>query len=122
MEWKRIINDRFKNIRDILFNAKSNGKTLVGYGAPTKATLFLKKLNLNNNDIRCIIEDNSLKVGCYLPRTGIPIIHFDDYKFSKNDFIICFAWNFYDDIYAKLKKNNVLGTLFNVRTMENKII
>jgi SAM-dependent methyltransferase len=122
IKWEKTIHDKFTQIKDIILKAKAEGKNLVGYGAPTKATLFLKKIKLSQGDIRFIIEDNNLKVGCYLPKTGIPIIHFKDYKSNRNDFIICFAWNFYKDIYFKLKKNKISGTLFNILSMESKVL
>jgi len=33
----------------------------------------------------------------------------------KNQLIICFAWNFFDDIYSKLKLENIQGILLNIQ-------
>ena len=33
----------------------------------------------------------------------------------KDQLIICFAWNFFDDIFAKLKRENIKGTLLNIQ-------
>ena len=38
----------------------------------------------------------------------------------KNQLIICFAWNFFDDIYSKLKLDNINGTLLNIQNGEKK--
>ena len=108
--------------KNIINKEQAAGKRVIGYGAPTKATLFLKNLSLNSNDIHFIIEDNELKVGCFLPKTGIPIISLNNYKPKKNDFIICFAWNFYKDIFQKLKQFKFKGTLFNIMTGEINIL
>jgi len=79
------------------------GKTVVGYGAPTKATLLMEMSKLGSSDVCFIVEDNMLKVGRFLPGTGIPIVDSAELKTKKPDIIVIFAWNFVDDIVAKLK-------------------
>lgn len=120
--WEKIVKNRFIKIRNILLEEKHSGKNLIGYGAPTKATLYLKNLDLNFKDIKYIVEDNKLKVGGYLPKTGIPIISSNSLASQKNNFIICFAWNFFDDIYCKLKEKQAEGILFNILTGEKKTL
>ncbi|MBI96829.1 hypothetical protein CL656_06775 [bacterium] len=80
------------------------GHTIAGYGVPTKATLLLTLSNLNINQIPYIVEDNSLKVGRFLPITGIPIFNVDELEIKKPEIIIIFAWNFANDIVEKLRK------------------
>ena len=65
------INAKFKLY--IQKNLKSD-YLIAGYGAPTKASLLLTMANLGINEVSFIIEDNELKVGRYLPKTGIPIV------------------------------------------------
>ena len=82
-------------------------KNIVGYGAPTKATLILKLSNLQYNSISNIYEDNDLKVSKYIPKTDIQIIKYNKNLINNADVIIIFAWNFFSDIINKLKKDNV---------------
>ena len=49
----------------------SEGLSIVGYGAPTKATLLLKLSGLSSNELDYVVEDNELKVGRFLP--GLPL-------------------------------------------------
>ena len=67
----------------------------------------MKVAELSNNEISFIIEDNPLKVGRYLPGTGIPIKAPDDVDFELIDVIVVFAWNFSTDIIRKLRKSMV---------------
>ena len=48
-------------------------------------------------------EDNLLKVDKFMPFTGVPILEVGELYRKKPDIIIIFAWNFYEDIIAKLK-------------------
>lgn len=112
------VSNIFKSIEFIKANigeALSQGVNIWGYGAPTKATLITNMLGDSANSIQFIIDDNPLKENKYIPGTKIPIIKKSERPFFKKQFIICFAWNFFDDIYSKLKLENVQGTLLNIQ-------
>ena len=112
------IENIFKNIQSIKLNineALLEGKKIWGYGAPTKATLIANMLGDMVNSIEFIVDDNPLKESKYIPGTHIPIIKKSQRPFYKKQLIICFAWNFFDDIYSKLKLENVNGTLLNIQ-------
>jgi SAM-dependent methyltransferase len=79
------------------------GKTVVGYGAPTKATLLMDMSELGCSDISFMVEDNLLKVDKFMPGTGVPILNVAELQLRKPDIIVIFAWNFCDDIITKLK-------------------
>jgi hypothetical protein len=49
------------------------------------------------------VEDNVLKINKFMPGTGIPILDTSEIQLRKPDIIVIFAWNFCDDIIAKLK-------------------
>ena len=78
---------------------------IAGYGAPTKASLLLSMANLGINEISFIIEDNELKVGRYLPKTGIPVVSIKELRKKKPNLILILAWNFAEDIITKLRAN-----------------
>ena len=89
-------------LRSKIIEYKNKDLSVVGYGAPTKATLLLHLSNLSNKEIDYIYEDNILKNGRYLPCTGIPIISINNIKLTKPKIIVIFAWNFADEIILKL--------------------
>jgi len=93
---------------------KKNGKKIVGYGAPAKATTALNFFGLNS-EIDFIIEDNKLKHNKFVPGVKIPIFSKD--KISKQKpIILVLAWNFYKDI--KKDNNNLSNFFVNIKELE----
>ncbi len=90
-----------KNVKKNIKKLKSNGKMVIGYGSPAKATTALNFFGVSS-EIDFIVEDNKLKHGKYIPGVKIPIVS-KEKIIDKNNTILVLAWNFYEDI----KKNNV---------------
>ena len=88
----------------IIKEEKKGNVQCFAYGSPTKAVLLLKTSLLKDIDIDFIVEDNTYKVGKYIPSSGIPIYSTNDIDFNKSVVILILAWNFCDDIVLKLKK------------------
>lgn len=102
--WEQTIDQNLQLLSKTIRKYKYTGKRIVGYGAPTKATLLLKSSAITDTDIECIIEDNKLKVGRYLPGSGLRITNFDEiYKFKPEVFVIL-AWNFETNICEKISQ------------------
>ena len=89
-----------KNVRKNLKKLLNNHQKILGYGSPAKATTALNFFGISN-EIECIIEDNKLKHGKFIPGVKIPIVSKKDIK-KKPDCILVLAWNFFNEI----KKNN----------------
>ena len=90
-----------KNVKNNIQKLKSNGKKIIGYGSPAKATTSLNFFGVSK-EIDFIVEDNKLKHGKFIPGVNIPIVSKQKIT-DKNNTIIVLAWNFFDDI----KKNNL---------------
>lgn len=86
----------FKN-----FLLKNKGKNIVGYGAAAKTSTLLNFLEISDN-IQCIIDDNKLKQDYYIPGTKIKIVSKDKID-KKIDYLIVFAWNYFEEIKKKIK-------------------
>ena len=95
-------------IRKNILNLKSENNKIVGYGSPAKATTALNFFGISN-EIDCIVEDNKLKHGKFLPGMKIPIVSKDKIKNKKADCALVLAWNFFDEIK---KKNGDLAHKF----------
>lgn len=119
--WKNKIVANIDILKQKLEDYNSKNYTIVGYGVPTKATLVLSMLGNSKNRIKYFVEDNQLKVNKFLPNTNIPIKEKIENN-KDNKLILCFAWNFYDDIKVKLKNNSVKGILYNIQTGEERLI
>ena len=102
-KWNIKINKNLIFLNKIIKKNIKENKLITGYGAPTKATLLIKLSKIDKNDIKFIYEDNNLKVGRYMPKIGIPIVHTSQINKDKPDIIIIFAWNFKEEIINRLK-------------------
>ena len=104
--------------RNVLANIKklkNNNKTIIGYGAPAKATTALNFFGISE-EINFIVEDNKLKHNKFIPGVKIPIKNKSQIK-NKNNTLLVLAWNFYKDI-----KNNNLGlsdNFINIKELES---
>ena len=99
-----------KNIKKL----KASNKTIIGYGAPAKATTALNFFGISK-EIDFIIEDNKLKHNKFIPGVKIPIKNKSKIV-NKNNTLLVLAWNFFKDI----KKNNaeLSNDFVNIKELE----
>ena len=90
-----------ENVLSNIKKLKDKNETIIGYGAPAKATTALNFFGVSE-EINFIVEDNKLKHNKFIPGVNIPIKNKSKIK-NKNNVLLVLAWNFYDDI----KKNNL---------------
>jgi hypothetical protein len=100
--WRRRVEASMVTFRDLLRERADRGRTIAGYGAPTKATLLMKMADIGRGDIDYVVEDNPYKAGRYLPGSGVPIRARNELTANPPDVLVLFAWNFADDILSKL--------------------
>jgi nucleoside-diphosphate-sugar epimerase len=107
----KIRDNVIKNIKKL----KEKNKTIIGYGAPAKATTALNFFGISK-EIDFIVEDNNLKHNKYIPGVKIKITSKSNIKNKKNTLLVL-AWNFYDDI----KKNNskLSNSFINIKELES---
>lgn len=108
--WINTIQSNMKAFGMLVRDMTGNGKRVVAYGAPTKATLLLRYAGITSTDLQYVVEDNDLKVGRYLPGSAIPILPVTKLEEDIPDAIIILAWNFADDILSKLQTNTALAS------------
>ena len=120
-KWSTNISNNMSILNTIINDLSRKNLSIIGYGAPTKATLILKLAKLRKNLIKFIVEDNSLKVNKYMPKTMIKIQKYDRLNVNKSDVIIIFAWNFFLDIINKLKKDKISNKIIIVPLPKVKI-
>ncbi len=104
-----------KNVLTNINRIKKKNKTLIGYGAPAKATTALNFFGISE-EIDFIVEDNKLKHNKFIPGVKIPIKNKTHIK-SKKNVCLVLAWNFYKDI---VKSNSDLSDEFvNIKDLES---
>lgn len=100
--WPGKIEATMMAVHDLLRSRSEKGLKIVGYGAPTKATLLMKIAKIDSREIAYVVEDNLYKTGRFFPRTGVPIKASTDLVGDPPDVLVLFAWNFADDIVGRL--------------------
>jgi len=85
-------------VQENITKIKSQGLSIVGYGAPAKATTLLNYFNITSQEIDYIVEDNNLKHGKYIPGVNVPIYSKDKLTENPPDIILVLAWNFFEEI------------------------
>lgn len=69
-------------------------------GAPVKGSTIINYCELTTDDIECGVEINHLKFNTYFPGTKIPV--YDQNQTDQPDVYLLLAWNFKDEILAKM--------------------
>ena len=104
-----------ENVLKNLKKLKKNNKTIIGYGAPAKATTALNFFGITK-EIDFIVEDNKLKHNKFIPGVKIPIKN-KSYIKDKKNILLVLAWNFYDDI--KKNNGNLSDNFINIKDLES---
>jgi 2-polyprenyl-3-methyl-5-hydroxy-6-metoxy-1,4-benzoquinol methylase len=95
---RRIQRMKLENL-EYLGNAKRQGKTIFGFGAPVKGNTMLNYFGVGTDIIDCLVEKNELRRGLYSPGMHIPIIIESELK-TLPDIYYVLAWNFKREILA----------------------
>ena len=102
------LNHKISQVRDKLHNLihslKADGKSIAGFGAPTKATTLMAHFGLDATVLDFIVDDNPLKQGLFTPITHIPVLSADALYKMKPDYVLILAWNFAEPIMQMHKK------------------
>lgn len=87
-----------RKILSFLIEARREGRTVVGYGAPGKGNTLLNYCGIRTDFIDFTVDRNTFKQGKFLPGTRIPIHHPDMIRQARPDYLFILPWNFKDEI------------------------
>lgn len=106
------LNIKKKELQELFRKLKIDNKTIVGFGAPAKATTFMYQFGIDENIIDFIIDDSPLKQGLFSPGMHIPIYSSEKLYSEKPDYVVILAWNFVQPIMKKHVKYKEMGGHF----------
>lgn len=115
---RRIKQELGQTLKDLT----EQGKTVVGYGAPAKASTLLKFLGIDQNTVRYIVDRSPLKQGRFTPGLHVPIVHPERLLEDQPDYALLFSWNFVDEIIEQQAEYRSRGGKFILPVPEVKII
>ena len=94
------INDRKSMLINKLEELKAQGKTIAGYGGSATTTTLVYHFGVGDM-IDYIVDDNPAKQNTFSPGLHIPVLPSEVIYEKKPDYIIIFAWRYFDPIANK---------------------
>lgn len=115
--------DRKKKLMDLLNQLKSEGKTIAGYGASGRANTMIQYCGIDHRYMDYMIDDAPAKAGFYTPGSHF-IIHPSAIleQGTPPDYLLIFAWSFFDEIAKKCTRYLEKGGQMIVPLPEVKIV
>ena len=110
-----------RKLLEFLIQARRDGKTVVGYGAPGKGNTLLNYCGIRTDFIDFTVDRNPYKQGKFLPGTRIPIFHPDRIAEVQPDYVFILPWNFKDEIMKQMAFIREWGGQFVVPIPEVRI-
>jgi SAM-dependent methyltransferase len=111
-----------RNLLAFLIEAKNQGKSIVGYGAPGKGNTLLNYCGIRTDFLDFVVDKNPYKQGMYTPGMHIPIRPVEAIDEAKPDYILILPWNLKDEITAQMRHVREWGCRFVVPIPEVAIV
>jgi hypothetical protein len=101
-----------KELCGLLERLKSDGKTVVAYGAPAKGNTLLNYCDIGTDIVSYTVDKSSLKVGRYTPGKHLPVRAVGSLLEEQPDYVLLLAWNFAREIMKQQKEYRSRGGRF----------
>ena len=85
-----------------MIQAKADGKSVVGYGAPAKGNTLLNYCGVRTDFVDYTVDLSPHKQGLFLPGTHIPIHSPDLIAETKPDYLLILPWNLRSEIIEQM--------------------
>jgi 2-polyprenyl-3-methyl-5-hydroxy-6-metoxy-1,4-benzoquinol methylase len=90
-----------RKILQFFIDAKNDGKSIVGYGAPGKGNTLLNYCGIRTDLLDYTVDRNPYKQGKFTPGTRIPICAPERILQTRPDFLFILPWNLKDELMAQ---------------------
>lgn len=91
------------DLLDFLIQAKREGKSVVGYGAPGKGNTMLNYCGIRSDLLEYVVDRNTYKHNKFLPGTHIPVYATEKIEETKPDYVLIMPWNLKKEISTQLE-------------------
>ncbi len=111
-----------RSLLEFLIDAKREGASVVGYGAPGKGNTLLNYCGIRSDLLEYTVDRNPYKHGRFLPGTHIPIFEPEHLDETRPDFIFILPWNLKKEIVKQLDHARSWGARFVVAIPQLEIL
>ncbi len=105
-----------------LIEAKADGKTIAGYGAPGKGNTLLNYCGIGTDFLDFTVDRNPYKQGLYTPGMHIPILAPEAIDAARPDYVLILPWNLKAEIVRQRRHIRGWGGKFVVPIPEVAVI
>lgn len=91
-----------RRILGFLIDARREGKSVVGYGAPGKGNTLLNYCGIRTDFLDYVVDRNPYKHGKFLPGTHIPIFAPEKIRETRPDYVFLLPWNLKNELREQL--------------------
>ena len=95
------VNETKRALLTFLIEAKQQGLTVAGYGAPAKGNTLLNYCGVRTDFIDFTVDASPHKQGTWLPGTRIPVFAPSKLREAKPDIVLILPWNLKTEIMAE---------------------
>jgi SAM-dependent methyltransferase len=111
-----------RSLLSLLIEAKNEGRTIVGYGAPAKGNTLLNYCGIGPDFLDYTVDRSPHKQGRFLPGSHIPIQPPERVRETRPDYLLILPWNLEAEIIEQMAFIREWGGRFIVPIPRARII
>jgi hypothetical protein len=100
--FSRQVEDTKQRLLEFLIDAKREGRSIAGYGAPGKGNTLLNYCGIRTDFLDYTVDRNPYKHGRFTPGTHIPIYPPEKIAETRPDYVFILPWNVKDEIMQQM--------------------
>jgi hypothetical protein len=99
-------------LHDELTRHKAAGRTVLGYGAPSKAPVLLDLSKVGTDLLAFTVDVAPGKHGRRIPGCGVPIRAIEDLRAARPDVVLVLTWDIADEVILQLETGGGWGATY----------
>lgn len=99
-------------LRTCVAEHKAAGRTVLGYGAPSKAPLLLGLSGIGPDLLPFTVDKAPSKHGRRIPGSGVPIRPVDDLRAARPEVVLVLTWDIADEVISQLEADGGWGATY----------
>jgi SAM-dependent methyltransferase len=111
-----------RRLLSFLIEAREQGKTVAGYGAPGKGNTLLNYCGIRTDLLAYTVDRSPMKQGTFLPGTRIPVFAPEKIDETRPDYLLILPWNLVDEITGQMGRIRKWGARFVVPIPEVRVL